>query len=367
MKIIDKKIIDEYVNYYCIFRYFNDLEYIKDKKNKRYIYKILQFLIEDRILYRYKIKSPPYHGYNTIDKNEYDMINNFFDEKKKYMKINDINEEVYENFDKIKNEFIEIVNDKHKIFKKIYEDTNIKITVNEDFVIYKNLKITLDKRLTFLLNKIGKKKFIRLILRYCGYGITAQHCSLPINVYKFLYDEFNIKGEGFSSPLNSKLIGMKNTIFCTLFKDTDKCVGSFGPFSYKTIVKNSDKNWTVNPPYMPNIMYIAYKKIMKSFSLINRDDFMVFFLIPKWEDDKTYIKLKKCKYLLKCLEPPEGRHYMNCNGKTVYMKNVVNCMFILSKNKNINIDEKIEKLLTIWNTYYFDDVNQSNFTEPIIM
>jgi hypothetical protein len=179
-----------------------------------------------------------------------------------------------------------------------------------------------------------------------------------------MYETFNIRGEGFSSPLNSKLLQMKNTVFCTLFRDTDKYVGSQGPFSYKTLVKNSNHNWTVNPPYMENLMEYASKQMIKAIKKIERKDFLAIWLMPKWEDNKTYQYLKNSKYLVKLIEPPEGKHYMNCNGDTIYMNGLINSMFFLSKDKNVITDEQIENLLKIWNTYEEDKDNQSNFILP---
>ena len=157
---------------------------------------------------------------------------------------------------------------------------------------------------------------------------------------------------------------MKNTVFCTLFKDTDKYFGSAGPFSHKKIVKNSDSNWTVNPPYMPNIMMMVYKELKKAFKKIKRDNFVTIILFPKWTNDPAYIKFKNSKYLVKCIEPKEGNHYMNCNGRITYMYGMSNSMFILSKDKSIVTDDMIDGLIKEWDTYVKDDTNQSLFSSP---
>lgn len=358
------KILDEYVNYMGIYMRLNNLDFINNIK--RYsIFKHLQHLIEDRILFRYKIKLPPYHGYNPIHEQETNLIDDFFKDTKKYMEDKNIKNDMYDNLDKIQQEFINLVNNKKEIFSKLYLGDN-KIIKNNKYVKYKNLKINLDNRLRFILNKIKRKKFLRLILRYLGYGITAQHCSIPFNTYKYMYDTFKIRGEGFSSPLNSKLLHLDNTVFCTLFRDTDKYIGSEGPFTAKNIIKNSDKNWTVNPPYMENLMEYASKQLIKAIEHIDREDFLAIWLMPKWKDSKTYQYLKTSKYLVKYIEPFEGKHYMNCNGKIVYMDKVVNCMFFLSK-KYIITNDQINKLLYIWNIYEKDDDNQSNLIEPEII
>lgn len=364
---MQNKILDEYVNFVGINNELNNLKFIENKRIRSTIYKHLQHLIEDRILFRYEIKLPPYHGYNPIHESEKPLIDKFFEDKKKYIEDRNLQNEMYFKLDEIKEKFINLVNNKKEIFADLYNDKNNKIIKKKNYVQYKNLKINLDKRLKFILKKINKKKFMRLVLRYLGYGITTQHCAIPFNTYKYMYDTFNIRGEGFSSPLNSKLLQLDGTVFCTLFKDTDKYVGSQGPFSAKTLIKNSEKNWTVNPPYMENLMEYASKELLKAIEKIERQNFLAIWLMPKWTDNKTYKYLKNSEYLIKLIEPPEGQHYMNCNGDTVYMNGLVNSMFFLSKDKNAVTDDQIKKLLELWNTFEKDDVNQSNFKYPIFV
>lgn len=366
----NSKLINEYVNFMGITRKLQNIHFIQNKKLASKLFdQLFQFIIEDRILYRYKIKQPPYNGYNKIeDEEDLKIINENFENKKKYMeKKGDTQNETYIKLEEIKDYFIHLVNNKHELYNNMYNDTNNDIIVSDEYVKYRKIKIILDNRLKFLLKKAGKKNFVRMILRYVGYGITGQHCAIPINTYKYLYDTFNIRGEGFGSPLNSKLIGMKDTVFCTLFKDTDKYVGSLGPFSHKNLVKHQDKNWTINPPYMPNVMLMTYNETMKAFKKIKRNDFLAIILFPKWTNDEAYIKFKNCKYLVKLLEPPEGEHYMNCNGRTVYIGGLVNSMLFLCRDKSVVTDKKIQDLLKIWNTYEEDTENQSFFTDPEIL
>ena len=364
---MNDKILEEYVNYMGITRKLKNVHFIQDKKMKNKTFINLQMLVEDRILYRYKHKLlPPYHGYHPIDDEEMTMINEHFTDIINYHKKINTQNELVNKLDKIKEYFLNLITNKKSINKHMYDDIDFNIIETNEYVKFRKIKIQLDNRLRFLLKKAGKQKFLRFILRYLGYGITAQHCSIITSVYRFLYDKFNIRGEGFSSPLNSKLIQMKGTVFCTLFKDADNVFGSQGPFSYKVLLKNSDKSFTVNPPYMPNVMYTAYINIKKAFKNIKRDDYTIIVLIPKWETDKTYMKLLKFKYLVKLIEPDIGKHYMNCNGRIVHMNSPINSMFILSRNKNLVTDELVNELLRLWNTYEEDNDNQSSFSEAHI-
>jgi hypothetical protein len=385
---MDNKILDEYINY-LITRKMMDYKTEYYSKRGKLFSSFFQPIIINRIFETYKKKQAPHYGYKPIEDNEYKIINNIFLENFIYYmtfirkiyddlsdtdhaNINDfIQTRIIDNikvYTDMKDFFIKCINDKETDYAEIYKnDNDSKIIVNHNFVQYKKIKIPLDNRLRYLLDKSGEKKFLRMILRYSGFGITGHHCSLPTNVYKYLYDEFNIRGEGFSSPLNSKLIQMKDTFFCTLFKDTDKYFGSKGQFSKKILIKNQNVNWLLNPPYMPDVMFMMYKKVMGAFKIIEREDFLVIILIPKWVDDKTYVKLINNKYLIRIVEPDIGKHYMNCNGRVTYMKAPVNSMFFLSKKKDIVSDEKIEKLIKVWNTFEKDVDNQSFFQEPIMI
>ena len=103
------KIVDEYVNFMGVFQSINNIGIIAEIKLRQKLFvQLFQHILEDRILYRYKIKMQPYHGYNKIeDQEEYEMIDTHFRDKKEYMKSkNDINE-VYEKLDEIKKYFID--------------------------------------------------------------------------------------------------------------------------------------------------------------------------------------------------------------------------------------------------------------------
>ena len=357
---IDIKLInEEYINYVDIVRKFENVPFV-EKKTKSKVFKILQHLLEDRIMYRYSINEPPYHGYNKIDSKEMEIINEFFNNTKQYFENTNKKNDLYYNLDKIKDYFISTINniDKSQLSK------HHRIEQTYDHVRYGRIIIKLDNRLRLLLKMSNVHIFVRFILRYIGYGITGQHCSIPFDVYKYLYDNLNIKGEGFSSPLNSKLLGLPETVFCTLFEDTDKYFGSLGPFSSDKIIKHSEKNWLLNPPYIESILYYAYEHSLTALDKITRDDFMIIYMMPKWEDSEVYTGFKQSKYLVDCIEPDVGKHYMNCNGNMVHMTGVVNVMFFLSRNKNVINQNQINTIKKIWNQKTLDLNNQSSFSSP---
>lgn len=283
---IKYKLTDEYVNVKIKSKIINFCPSNNIHEKKKF-YTNLQFLIEERILYRIKIKKEPYNGYNIIHDLEYNFIHEHFNEKKIYMdkqlKELDISSNKYKT---VKNEytkfftnnnlinfFIDTINSKHNTYKNIYNDLHCDVIVTQNTIKYRDITVNLDDRLKYLLQMNTKEHLMLMILRYFSFGITGHHCAIPINIYKYCVNKLNVKAEGFASPLNSKLIGIKDTIYCTLFNDTDKYYGSVGPFSYKKLVKYCDKNWLINPPYMPNIMYFMYTQIIKAFHRIENDNF----------------------------------------------------------------------------------------------
>jgi hypothetical protein len=263
-------------------------------------------------------------------------------------------------------EYTDIINNKHELINKVYElDDNIFYLENE-YIVYKGYKFKIDSRIQYLINKCDVKTVLRMLLRYVGLGIDAMHCSLPYELYKYFYDTYNIRGEGYSSPLNSKLIEFGDTKICTAFADTDKCFGSIGRFSKDKLIKNSGFNWTVNPPYVMSIVQYSFNEICAAIDEIDRDDFLVIYLIPKAkEDDRFYHDtIKQHEYVQKCIEPYVGTHYMNCNGTLVHMVGTVNAMFFISKNKKYkNINET--ELMITWNDKNNDPKKgQSDFIKP---
>lgn len=381
---IKEQIANEYYNYMEITKILYSM-YNKYKIQKVNPFNTVQIAMEDIILYKIKNKIKPYNGYDgnddtmfykiiisvyksmtTYDLNvlsSYDKMNNV----DMQLCLNNIentykrNEAYYETF-KI---FFELLKKKKTIDvnKYVVNDT---VILTQNHIVYDKIKIPLDNRIRFLINKTNKHVVLRMLLRYIGYGINGQHCAVPTNLYRYFYEKLGIRGEGFGSPLNSKLIEMEGTMFCTLFEDTDKPFGSKGRFKASTIIKNDNVNWTVNPPYFESILEIVYKKIKKIFRLSKNKDLLLLMLIPKWVTNKSYIKFTQSKYLVGLLEPDVGKHYMNCNGNIVQMQGVINSLFFFSKNKNIVTQKHFDEILKIWNTYEEDNNNQSKFTTPII-
>lgn len=321
-----------------------------------------------------------FDGYNPINKWEHRnvlksnimpciaKIINYLDKKRGIQREEGNLKKLGEEFkiNELLDRYTDIVNNKYELASKVYESDNNIFYLENEYIIYKNYKFKIDERIQHLINKCNVKIVLRMLLRYVGLGIDAMHCSLPYEVYKYFYNTYDVRGEGYSSPLNSKLIEFGDTKICTAFADTDKCFGSIGRFSKEKLIENSGFNWTVNPPYVMSIVQYSFNEICAAIDKIDRDDFLVIYLIPRAkEDDRFYHdRIKQHEYVQKCIEPAVGTHYMNCNGTLVHMVGTVNAMFFMSKNKKYK-DINETELMMIWNDSNNDPTKgQSDFTKP---
>lgn len=401
---------NEYINYMYITLKLYDIPkklniiYRGKLQNKYKFFDEIQFLLEDLILHRINyIKKPPYNSYISIiekNKDALDVVDMYFVTEKKYnlMKIEQINKykdsikepsdeelkhintNLKHNYDrigyldKIKEKYLELHNINYDEFKNIDDNVILKVEGSTKYLYYNKLKVPLDNRLEMLLRMANNdyRALMLMLLRYFGFGLTGQHCSIPDNVYSFVYKYLNVKGEGFASPLNSKLISKENTVFCSLFEDTDKIFKSVGPFSKNILIDNNTINWLVNPPYMENILGIAYNEVISALSTI-KTDMLVIFVLPRWNQDPTYIKLSnnESNKVVYKIEPLIGEHYMDCDSRVIKMNGVVNCMFFITNSTNEeyldNIGKRAKQIIKLWDTLEPSDNISSNIQHPTII
>ena len=144
-----------------------------------------------------------------------------------------------------------------------------------------------------------------MLLRYECVMAGGQNWNIPFNWYKFLYNEYNVILEGFSSPLNSQLILLSNkTYFCSLFYDTDKIFGSLGNLFELDIIKLANKHnnklsTTLHPPYIPHILEQMIDLIDNWFKLAAKNNIKlrIFAGFPNWTNYPLLDKMINHKYL----------------------------------------------------------------------
>lgn len=344
------KILFEYINYMtrC------NIEKLVHKKHIKIWEKVIETMIWNRLYFN---KNNDVFSEIKKDERVYikkDIVGNA--ELEKALENTDINE--------IAESVIDLINNKFERTKSFVENTTNKIKIHSNDIEYRNLRFPLDERLKMLIKRTSVKKVLRMLLRYSTLSLSGQQCALPTNVYFYMYDHMNIKGEGYCSPLNSKLIAREGTKICSAFYDTDKYFGSLGPFNKSAFLKYNNINWTCNPPYLDHFMTPTIEAIISAFDEIENENLIISLVIPK---QNRYEWLKESKYYVDSIEPDFGEHYMNCNGRPVHMNKTLNCIHFFSRNKS-NIKQKdLEKLRELWNTYYEDTDNQSTFVKPIFI
>ena len=69
----------------------------------------------------------------------------------------------------------------------------------------------------FLSIRVSEKDIVLMRLRYQTILERGSTWAIPLQVYDYLYDHYDLQYEGFASPMNSRLLGRPNTKFCSIF------------------------------------------------------------------------------------------------------------------------------------------------------
>jgi hypothetical protein len=111
----------------------------------------------------------------------------------------------------------------------------------------------------------GLARASRVLLRYKAHLHTsAQHWGPIQPIFDHLVKHFNVRHEGFASPLNSRaILAQADCTFCTLYKDTDHVVGSLGSFFAQNLLMD-EWNWTVHPPFTETLLTKTAAKVLSS-------------------------------------------------------------------------------------------------------
>lgn len=182
---------------------------------------------------------------------------------------------------------------------------NSLIKIHNGNMSYKDMSMTIPPARMKLLfdileyKNIKNPKYIigRMLMKYATVMLGGQHWSVPYDVYKYLYDNYNATIEGFASPINSQMLKVdyKTTNFCSLFYDTDKYFGSLGSF-FDLDVEN--KSIVVNPPFIEKMLKPIVEKILE----LQKKNNLIFSVMPFWPDTEAYELIKKYSKYCKILE-----------------------------------------------------------------
>lgn len=172
-------------------------------------------------------------------------------------------------------------------------------------------RISFDQ-ITVSINPVQLKKLIKydpfdvmiMILRYQAHLIAGQQWALPYAFFDHLYKNHHARYEAFSSPLNSRFMGLKDGHFCSAFPDVDAPFGSMGNFFEINMIDPLGKSpqkvtWAVNPPFIESIMTKTVEKCLRAVksNSNNHIDLKIFGIIPAWFDSQAYLLLKNSKHV----------------------------------------------------------------------
>lgn len=250
-------------------------ELLSDAKKKEiyHIISIILFYKDDEIFF-------------PVTKDWYEAVRKKFiymeikDPEDKLDKLYKIFQEGKEYYNKIKNRHkIEVIGKKKKEHYLINNKLRIPIYEN----VYKKLKKW----------AISTKQFDLLycitLLRYEILLSSGNH-QLGIDYSAVKLDQYDI--ELFASPINRTLPN-----FCGLYQDIDKFYkGSLGSiWNFKLL---SNKRYTMNPPYVEELMTRAVKKVLAEIENLN--NVHIFITIPIWDVEQLkeygYKPIKDAKY-----------------------------------------------------------------------
>ncbi len=174
--------------------------------------------------------------------------------------------------------------------------------LNADSLSYgSHFRTNMTPRIRRLIELGNVEKAAAVVLRYAVVVSAGQQWGLPQAHVDYLYDNFGVRGEAFASPLNARLLGKKQAVFCSVFPDTDSPYGSIGSFfklSPEAIAQVG--NWVVNPPFVEALLEKAATIVVDALdrAAAARRDQTFFFIIPAWKDMPAYRILHDCRYMV---------------------------------------------------------------------
>lgn len=224
---------------------------------------------------------------------------------------------------------IELKNNKIYFKSKINDIFSYKIPIN----IYKKLEKDYKKYKNYNSHNYKLDILIYcLLIRYDTLFSRGNQWAMPVSVKKEFKKEFNINFEVFASSFNHYY-----DYYCSIFYDLEKYFMSIGYFQNVKYIKGF---YMANPPYEEKLLNKMYSIIQKYLEETNKK---LTFIVgtPSW--DKYYFELhdiiKSSKYhaFSYKIENREVQWYDFMENK--YMKIPSNIRYVLTNNKNLDIDK----------------------------
>ena len=230
---------------------------------------------------------------------------------------------------------------------------------NEDNLFYcKNYKhklnleiyLALKNRIDYKYKKFSTLIILIMLLRYESISSKYQQWGIPSEFYKVLYQNHNIRFEGFTSPLNSGLIIYgDDTYFCSLFYDTDLYFGSIGNFFDTNFYILNKKKGEIRGILVPNSSLGIFNTLIDTLEEISNYNIHMFLITMEFvsnlpTDDYSEIK--------------EKYDNLKNNDKVVFYKNIKSEEFFL-ENRILNSNVINFFFHTNLDFYVFDSKKKS--------
>lgn len=187
-------------------------------------------------------------------------------------------------------------------------------------------------------NKFSENAFTqamsRLLLRHSllTYGDVGQHYAIPQSYYDRLYNEFNVRNEGFASPLTTMLGEKHGAHYCSLSPETDAVFGSSGSF-FQINLGQYPGNWCINPPFIEAVLADAARQVV-NYCTDSPKDKLIFFVGPNWTDAEFYRILETSACLNRHIVAHRKQHYYyNFETEEPFVANFESVLFVLGDKK----------------------------------
>jgi hypothetical protein len=180
-----------------------------------------------------------------------------------------------------------------------------------------------------------------MIIRYSTIIIKSQQWAMPSTLFNVLYNNYNVRFEGFASPINNYFGDYKNAEYCSMF-DIDKSFGSIGSFFDMDMenpipsVKLDSVGWIVHPPYVLDIMMKSFQKVCDGLAnaLLKGIDMFVVFIMPYLVDSEVYRAIKRTHYNYTEIVMTRHTHFYENHGRFIN-SSFDTVLFIFHDNKDI--------------------------------
>ena len=181
---------------------------------------------------------------------------------------------------------------------------------------------------------------LAVAVRYAVIASGGQQWGLPRNHVRELHRLHGVRNEAFASPLNSRLLGLPDAHFCSLFPDTDGPFGSLGDF-FAVDLAATPGNWVVNPPFVEALIERAAARCLDACASADTrgadtrgaPEITFYFVVPAWRDARFYQMLHESPHCAAELALEPGRYYYETPAGARVPTRAPSVYFALSSKK----------------------------------